>query len=182
MPLGEWMELWAQINPWCLWWAKEDSAVSLGVIGKRAMNRERTWITKGKVEERVVLWCFIIFKIWPLPFLLQLLWHVSLNLSGGHLTKHLILWTFESCVLSMSDVFLPSHFLPVGTYVLSRLSANTWIRYCCVGDPSQFTQQPSQIDTFILFFFHRWGIWGSERLCDLLKGTVLVVGCGALQP
>lgn len=124
MPLGEWMDLWAQINPWCLWWAKEDSAVSLGVIGKRAMNRERTWITKGRVEERVVLWYFMIFKIWPLPFLLQLLWHVSLNLSGGHLTKHLILWTFESCVLSMSDVFLPSHFLPVGTYVLSRLSAN----------------------------------------------------------
>lgn len=145
------MELWAQINPWCLWWAKEDSRVSSGVIGKRNMNREGRWITKGKVEERVVLgtlWssrsglCLFCFSYFD-----TFLW----ILSGGQLV-HLILWTFGSCVLSMSNVFLPLHFPPVEIYPFSRLTPNMWTKCCCVGDPSQFTQLLSQISISILFF------------------------------
>lgn len=143
MLLGN-LELWAQFSPWCLWWTKEQSSVSLGVIRKKDVNREGREITKEKVKEkRIVRGTLWLARSGPcLPFLLQ------------QLTIHLILWIFEPCVLSISDVFLssPVFHLWKPTH-LSRLSLTCgpstfrWII------PSQFLQELYKIDIISIHFF-----------------------------
>lgn len=115
---------------------------------------------------------------WPsrsgfwLPFLFQLLWRLSLNpWWWPKLTTHLLLCTFESCVLSMSHGFLSSPVFHLWKPIVFGGLILTGGPSTVVGiTPSQFSQQLSQIDIIstLFFFFFRWGPWGSERLHDLL--------------